>query len=1060
MWAAEAAKKAYSLPEGEAAETLKQFTTQSGEQVVYLVNTVRGVTTKAVSGSYTAREALERMLAGSSLRVEQDAKSGALTVAKVAIDPNVPGATPRESDVRPEKVPSGDEKLNVMAAMEVKTSKIDGLNNRGLLQGGTNAALYHDVISHFDFERMGISSLEELFRYIPQTSSVSTSLQAPVGNTSTSGGLSQKYSTIGMRGFSSSQTVILINGRALQRSALGENGGADISRIPLAAIDRVEILPYSGSAIYGAGAIGGAINIILRKDYSGRDLTTYVGTSTEGGATEYRFTYLEGRTFNHGKTSVTMTFNYQHRDALRANQRDYLNRALDRYGPDSTAKNAQGVSIFEQYILPAFAGAPGTILVGNSASASVNDLGIPGAPGVRYAMIPSGTTPAQSLLLTPASFTATAGKTVYSERYGRSILYEPIDSYSLNAQIEHEILKDKLNAYGEFTVGNNRKNYSAPQLLPLTLSETDPLNPFRTNVTPGFVGRPVTLFLDTPDIADSQNLYKDQSARGVVGLKGKISDTWEWSVDGLVDYMHSTVKSYSPTNVLSELVKLSPYADPGPAAPLETRRAVYPILADHTLYPISAADSEKYFDYLRSSTSNGVQYEGNARIMGEVFQLPAGPFRTSVAGKYQDWDHTGDQMYSGNIAWSQLINNGPVPEDRSPSRGTRKMFSGALEISAPVISRKWHPLPVESLDIEGSISRESDRSVAYDEDGTLSDKQSSSSHVVAAKMQIIRDVAVRGSYSEGFYPPDWGAFSAPISTFMVGGYFPDPKRGNTMQFTPTMEIKQGGNPDLKPETAKSKNFGVILTPRFVPGLSLNVDYWRIDKKDAIVNTSFVDIIAKPDSYGFLITRQDPTDAEKAQGWLGRITAVDARAINASQTSTEGFDTRAAYKVQTTDFGSFDFIGNASFVNNFIIKATPTAPSYDTAGGAGPVRWRGNASITWSRSRWSFTVTSRYIGIRSTSTTTPTESYPGASGIDGDHIPSILRWDLQAGYEIPYQKGDSSGSWKRWLNGTKFTVGVLNVFNGEPAFVTDGSGFYNSADDPRQRYVYLQIKKSF
>jgi hypothetical protein len=111
-----------------------------------------------------------------------------------------------------------------------------------------------------------------------------------------------------------------------------------------------------------------------------------------------------------------------------------------------------------------------------------------------------------------------------------------------------------------------------------------------------------------------------------------------------------------------------------------------------------------------------------------------------------------------------------------------------------------------------------------------------------------------------------------------------------------------------------------------------------------------------------------------------------------------------------------------------------------------------------KDRWSTTLTGRYVGHHSTPTTAPSSSYPGASSLDGGRIPAYLHWDIQASYEIPYVAGVAR-TWKSWIYGTKFTLGVLNVFNDKPAFVSSGA-FYDGADDPRQCYVYLQAKKSF
>ena len=154
---------------------------------------------------------------------------------------------------------------------------------------------------------------------------------------------------------------------------------------------------------------------------------------------------------------------------------------------------------------------------------------------------------------------------------------------------------------------------------------------------------------------------------------------------------------------------------------------------------------------------------------------------------------------------------------------------------------------------------------------------------------------------------------------------------------------------------------------------------------------------------------------------------------------------------------FALNGSASFTYHFLLLATPTAPVINTAGGSGPVRWRGNGSLTWMNDAWSATVTGRYVGYRSTTTTAPSPSFPGAFPLDGGRLSDFVRWDLQASYEIPFRV-DGDG-WRNWLYGTKWTLGVLNVLNEEPQFVSDGSAFYNSADDPRQRFVYLQVKKS-
>jgi outer membrane receptor protein involved in Fe transport len=108
-------------------------------------------------------------------------------------------------------------------------------------------------------------------------------------------------------------------------------------------------------------------------------------------------------------------------------------------------------------------------------------------------------------------------------------------------------------------------------------------------------------------------------------------------------------------------------------------------------------------------------------------------------------------------------------------------------------------------------------------------------------------------------------------------------------------------------------------------------------------------------------------------------------------------------------------------------------------------------------RWTGGVTVTYIDSYSTSTTTPTVVFPTATSLDGARIPSATLWDLQLSYDIPAGRGKAG--WQRWLDSTKWTLSVRNVFNKEPAFRTDVYSPYSRFEDPRQRYVTLAVKKS-
>lgn len=222
---------------------------------------------------------------------------------------------------------------------------------------------------------------------------------------------------------------------------------------------------------------------------------------------------------------------------------------------------------------------------------------------------------------------------------------------------------------------------------------------------------------------------------------------------------------------------------------------------------------------------------------------------------------------------------------------------------------------------------------------------------------------------------------------------PDPKRGNTVQTTP-WTLLNGGNPNVQPEKAQSVMFGTILTPRFVPGLTLSVDYWSTEKDDAILRTNFVQVVSSPDDFAPYITRAAPTPADTAAGWLGVITEVRSGPINVSRLETDGFDVRAKLNRKTESLGEFIFDSNASFTNHFQTKATPTGRAIETAGAGGPIRWRGYASTTWLKSNFGATLTGRYVGHYSSNTTSRVAAFPTSSALDGGRIPAFLHWDVQ------------------------------------------------------------------
>lgn len=1032
-WAAEPGKKAFDLAADQAEKSLRQFSSQSGREVVFTPEVAAGVRTNAVRGDFSPAEAMDKLLEGTTVRAKQDPSSGAFVVMRVS-DPNgLRAAQASSQSDRPGPL-ALDATTTKLAAVEVTGTRMDGLINKGLLPTDIDAPLAYNVITRQDIERMGSSNIEEVFRNVPEISTYGTPNQeASTVQIVGSGSLS---SNLRMRGFDSLQTTVLINGRRIARASfpnLVGNASGDLTRIPVSAIERIEILPTSGSAMYGGGAIGGVINVILRKDYQGRELSLSYGTSTRGGSDEWSASYMHGFSMFDGRTTGTVTVSYRNRGPLSFAQRTAL---LDRALARMTTETAIGT----------FTQMPGVIRL----SAATGDLGIPGAAGARYATVPSGLTPAQANALTPASFAATAGKFTPSyERYEDNFIYTPSTMLSLGATAEHKLFRDRVTLYLEGSATRNTQDIHNPKFFgtgtSYTLGATHPYNPFRTGVTPGFVGRSVILNVLPTDLRDSQTDMVRDSYRVVAGLKGKFGEKWEWTLDGTSEV---TVIEGDSQIGADNIILASVYATTTNPATFAQRWALYNLLSDHDTYPVDNSVNQDYFNAV--GRQRYWQYASNliVRTTGDLVDWRAGTIKASLGAEAYWWQYEGKRPYDIAPALVTLMGGRDnLSRDILFSKQGRRTDAVFSELVVPVLSRKWRPLPVEALDLNLSARHES-----------ANDSKSALTTAAAAKLTVNRDVSFRAAYTEGFFPPEQSSlflsdfgFATTISNNFT---FVDPRRGN-LSVTAPLTNTAGPNPDLKPETSVSESYGVIFTPRFAPGLRLSVDYWNTKKIDAIRTPTLVQLLANE---GFFPERvfRGPKLAGDPADWAGPVTGVDTRAINISEIETDGFDSRLTYTIRTKSLGEFSLRGNATFTNKFLTTITPVvAPVNTVETTEGGLKWRGGASVFWNSDVWTAGVSARYTHSYKTSTTVASTQFPTGTGVDGDRINSDLVWDFQLAYKIPYSNAERG--WRSWFTGTQWTLNVQNVFDKLPPW--NSAGLYSRYSDPRMRYVSVAVRKN-
>lgn len=296
---AQAQTRNFQIPSGSLRAGLDSWARQSGRQVIYRVDEVRNARTGGVSGNLSSDQALARLLSGSGFSARTDA-SGAIAIVRV---------------VASGEAPAGSAAANSESAGNDQEILVTGTNIRGARQVG--AAL--TVLDRRAIEATGYATVEQVIQTLPQNfaGGPNESLQASAidkfGNTISG-------SSVNLRGLGSDATLTLLNGRRLP-GAGNTASFIDISMIPLSAVERIEVLPDGASATYGSDAIGGVVNIILRRRFDGLETNLRLGQVTDGGLTEYSFSQLAGAAWSSG--SVLAVYEYYDRGNLLATERSY-----------------------------------------------------------------------------------------------------------------------------------------------------------------------------------------------------------------------------------------------------------------------------------------------------------------------------------------------------------------------------------------------------------------------------------------------------------------------------------------------------------------------------------------------------------------------------------------------------------------------------------------------------------------------------------------------------------------------------------------------------------------
>ena len=849
-------------------------------------------------------------------------------------------------------------------------------------------------------------------------------------------------STINLRNLDDDRTLVLINGRR-SVSGLGGNSSVDINNIPADLVERVEVVTGGASAVYGSEAIAGVVNFILKDDFEGFRARTQWGRTSE----EDNIRSLASMTFGYNfsdRGNVTLNLSYDRDAGLRSKNREISENDI----PFRSSFVPQGLFFVGDESTWTYS--PDNTLINDF----VNGVNGFNRNAERYISVPVE----RKLITLLSNYELTDDVRVFFEGsyadVNSNARLEPLATDNSDAVLgsgtENEVILEGLSIENPFIPAAIRADMLA--------NEVDIL-PFRKRLAGVF---------------DRSNVADREFQRYVLGVEGSVFEDIGWQLYG--QYSRTEEVTSSETALRDRYYyALDAIPNPAGGTPI-CRDAAARASGCVAFNPFGFnSHSSASADYIRGNAFDDYQAEIEQTVFGlnvdgALFALPAGDLRFAAGIEYRDEESV--ETYSEETRQGNTLSNA-----LSDTQGDYDVTEAYLEVVAPIVN----DLPFAQLvEVEGAV-RIGDYSTVGD---VLSWK-------AGATWQIDDNIRIRGVYAKATRAPNiQELFEGASQTFPSG--LTDPCDGVTATSTgefdaycrtipgiaaeianngvfeyddntdrQSIEGEDSGNPNLEEETAETWTIGLVLTPEFLPGLTLTVDYFNIEIEDAITllprQVSIDECIASSGTSSLcdLIVREGVTTPRPRTP--GTVFQVNASPVNAAIIETRGYDLAARYSFDMED-GALDFALAYTYLSNLALQPSENLPVEDNKGqldgdgrlGAG-FEHRANASLTYTRGGLTATWRTNFLGrIRDT-------RIQDDSLLDGpeNRISSFTYHDLQVRYAIEAQE-----------NYTLF-FGIDNIFDKRPPLINQNgashiTGTETAADsyDPFGRAMYAGLEFEF
>ena len=311
----------FDIEPKDLSTALTEFGIQSGAEILFVGDDVKGKRTKGLEGTFTTDQAIEALLNQTGIKYRQN-EDGVILVGRRYVRE----ALPEEGVPNPVRVaqtraeirnsPDTDKRDDQRDQIDEKdTIVVTGTRVSGsTIPGQPNLT----VLDRDAINALGAPTLDRVLATLPQNFGSQNENALQFGTTGINRGRSTSPD---LRGLGADSTLVLLNGRRLAAAGASEGAGVDVSAIPLAAVERVDVLTDGGSAIYGADAVGGVVNFILRDNFEGVETSVRYDSTWDGKTDQVRFGQLAGFAWDTGE--LLLSGEYTSRSPLLASERSF-----------------------------------------------------------------------------------------------------------------------------------------------------------------------------------------------------------------------------------------------------------------------------------------------------------------------------------------------------------------------------------------------------------------------------------------------------------------------------------------------------------------------------------------------------------------------------------------------------------------------------------------------------------------------------------------------------------------------------------------------------------------